>query len=249
MKRTTSIGISVSSRVLAVLFVVAYGQAMAGYGLELVARGDTVQHVSPGGTGEFHFTLTNTGTQSDVYEFDCRVVASVPGWVVVYCVGGQCVEPGSLVYDTLPAGATDTAIKVTVYTNATEGEEVVSLRARSMGNPALAESVATHTIVGSGIEEPLTPDPRSPTPAFKVAPTLVNRRAGASVGFSTREQTHLRVTLYDAAGRPVQLIACAAVPAGRHCIRWQPDRGLPDGVYLLHLSSEDESAVAKVIVE
>ena len=154
MKRTTRIGSSASSRVLAAaLFAVVYGQALAGYGLELVARDDTVQHVSPSGTGEFHFTLTNTGSQSDAYEFDCRVVASVPGWVVVYCVRGQCVEPGNLVYDTLPAGAADTAIKVTVYTNATEGEEVVSLRARSMGDPALAESVATHTLVGSGIEE------------------------------------------------------------------------------------------------
>jgi hypothetical protein len=248
MKRIPRIGRCAPRRVLAaVLFVVVYGQALVGYGLELTARGDTVQHVSPSGTGEFHFALTNTGSQSDAYEFDCRVVASVPGWVVVYCVGGQCVEPGNLVYDTLPAGATDTAIKVTVYTNATEGEEVVSLRARSMGNPALAESVTTHTIVGSGIEEGVRPD--APEACFFVAPTLVNRQAGASVVFSTREQTHFRVTLYDAAGRLVQLVACAAVPTGRHCIRWRPERGLPDGAYLLHLSAGYESVVAKVIVE
>ena len=248
MKRMTRMGSSTPSRVLAaVLLVVVYGQALAGYGLELVARGDTVQHVSPSGTGEFHFTLTNTGNQSDVYEFDCRVVASVPGWVVVYCVGGQCVEPGSPVYDTLPAGATDTAIKVTVYTDTAEGEEVVSLRARSMGDPALAESVVTHTIVGTGIEERVLPD--APEACLSVAPTLVNRQTGASVVFSTREQTCFSVTLHDAAGRPVQLIARAAVPAGRHRIRWQPKRGLPGGVYLLHLSAGDESAVAKVIVE
>jgi hypothetical protein len=229
------------------LFVAVCGQALAGFGLELTARGDTVQRVSPSGTGEFHFTLTNTGSQSDVYEFDCRVVAAVPGWVAVYCVRGLCVEPGILIYDTLLAGAADTAIKVSVYTNTTEGEEVVSLRARSMGAPALVESIATHTIVGTGIEEGARPG--APEAGLRVTPTLVNRRAGASVAFSTREQTHFRVTLYDAAGRLVQLVACAAVPAGRHLVRWQPERGLPDGVYLLHLSAGDASAVAKVIVE
>ncbi|MCX6841033.1 MAG: hypothetical protein NTX53_01935 [candidate division WOR-3 bacterium] len=248
MKRIPRIGRCASSRVLAaVLFVVVYGQALAGYGLELVARGDTIQRVSPNGTSEFHFTLTNTGSQSDAYEFDCRVVASVPGWVVVCCVGGQCVEPGNQVYDTLPAGAADTAIKVTVYTNATEGEEVVSLRARSMGDPALAESIATHTIVGSGIDEDARLD--APEAHFRVAPTLVNRQTGASVAFATREQTFFRVTLHDAVGRLVQLVASSAVPAGRHRIRWQPERGLPDGVYVLHLSAGSESAVAKVIVE
>jgi hypothetical protein len=229
------------------LFAVVCGQALAGYGLDLVARGDTVQHVSPSGTGEFHFTLTNTGTQSDVYEFDCRVLASVPGWVVVWCVRGQCVEPGTLVYDTLATGATDTAIKVSVYTNATEGEEVVSLRARSMGNPALVESIATYTIVGTGIEEGAVP--RAPEASLRVTPTLVNRRTGASVAFSTREQTSFRVTLHDAAGRPVQTVASGVLPAGRHRIRWQPKRGLPRGAYVLHLSVGAESAVAKVIVE
>jgi len=248
MERTIRIGSFASSRVLtAALFVVVCGQALAGYGLELVARGDTIQRVSPNGTGEFHFTLTNTGSQSDAYEFDCRVVASVPGWAVVYCVRGQCVEPGNLVYDTLPAGAADTAIKVSVYTNTTEGEEVASLRARSMGNPVLAESIVTHTIVGTGIEEGARPD--APEACFLAAPTLVNRQTGASVAFSTRERTSFRVTLHDAAGRLVQLVACAAVPAGRHRIRWQPERGLPDGVYLLRLSAGAESAVSKVIVE
>ncbi len=248
MKRTTSMRRSASSRVLvAAVFVVVCGQALAGYGLELTARGDTVQRVSPNGTGEFHFTLTNTGSQSDVYEFDCRVVASVPGWVVIYCVRGLCVEPGTLVYDTLPAGATDTAIRVSVYANTTEGEEVASLRACSMGNPALAESIATHTIVGTGIEEHARPD--APEACLMVAPTLVNRQTGASVIFSTREQTYFRLTVHDAAGLLVRTVADGALPAGRHHIHWQPERGLPDGVYLLHLSAGDESAIAKVIVE
>lgn len=230
-----------------VFLVVLAGPALAGYGVELVARGDTVQHVSPSGTGEFNFTLTNTGTSSDVFEFDCRVVAGVPGWAVVYCVGGQCVEPGMLVYDTLPAGAGDTAIKVSVYTSAAEGEGIVSLRARSMGDSSLAESVATHTIVGTGIEDRVLRC--APEARLRVAPTLVNRQTGASITFSTPGQMSYRVTLHDAGGRLVQTIACAAVSAGRHRTRWQPERGLPDGVYLFHLSAGDASAVTKVIVE
>lgn len=240
--RRTCLGAAVAAMLVAI-----GGQAVAGYGLDLVARGDTVQRVSPSGIGEFHFTLTNTGSQSDTYEFDCRVVASVPGWAVVYCVGGQCVEPGNLVYDTLPAGVADTAIKVTVYTNMTEGEEVVSLRARSMGDSSLAESVATYTIVGTGVEEGVRPG--APGPCFRVTPTLVNRQTGASVLFSTRERTSFRVTLHDAAGRRVQTVAAGIVPAGPRRVDWLPERGLPRGVYLLRLAVQSGSAVCKVVVE
>ena len=248
MKRTRSGRCAASSLVLvAVLLVALCGQALAGYGLDLFARGDTVQRVSPSGTAEFHFTLTNTGSQSDVYEFDCRVVAEVPGWAVVYCVGGQCVEPGNLVYDTLPAGVADTAIKVTVYTDMTEGEEVVSLRVRSMGNPALAESIATHTIVGTGIEERAYLD--APASRLMVMPTLVTRQTGASVVFSTREQTFFSVTLHNAVGQRVQTVAARIVPAGLHRVDWRPERGLPRGVYLLRLAVQAGSAVCKVVVE
>jgi len=203
--------------------------------------------VAPSEAAEFHCTLTNTGTSSDVYEFSCRVVSAVPGWAAVYCVRGVCVEPGVLRYDTIPVGDNDTTPKVTVYTNATEGEEVVSLRVRSMGDTTLAESIVTHTIVGSGIEERAYPD--APEVGVKVMPTLVNRQTGASVVFATRERTFFKVTLHDAAGRQVQTVAAGIVPVGLHRVDWLPERGLHRGVYLLHVSAGDESAVTKVIVE
>lgn len=247
-KRTSGKRTCLSAAVAVSAVLVALGgQALAGYGLELIARSDTVQRVSPNGTGEFHFTLTNTGSQSDVYEFDCRVVASVPGWAVVYCVRGLCVEPGILIYDTLPAGAADTAITVSVYTSTTEGEEVVSLRARSMGNPALAESIATHTIVGTGIEEGVRPG--APGSCFRVTPTLVNRQTGASVLFSTPEQTFFSVTLHNTVGQRVQTVASGIVPPGLRRVDWRPERGLPRGVYLLRLAVQSGSAVCKVVVE
>ena len=233
---------------LIVVVLLATGASRAvGYGLALTPRGDTVQHVAPSEDAEFHFTLTNTGTSSDVYELSCRVVSAVPGWAAVYCVRGVCVEPGMLRYDTIPAGDNDTTPKVTVYTNATEGEEVVSLRVRSMGDTTLAESIATHTIVGSGIEEGTRPG--APAVGPRVTPTLVNRHTGASVVFATRERTFFVVTLHDAGGRLVQTVAAGIVTAGPHRVDWRPEPELPRGVYLLRLSAAGESAVTKVIVE
>jgi hypothetical protein len=231
----------------AVALVTVLAGRAAGYGLEFTPRGDTVQHVSPGGTGEFNFTLTNTGASPDVFEFDCRVVSAVPGWAVVYCVGGQCVEPGMSVYDTLATGVSDTAIKVSVYTTATEGEDVVSLRVRSLGDTTIAESVATRTIVGAGAAERADAD--SPGAGLRVAPSLVNRQSGASVLFSAPRQTFFRVTLHDAYGRLVQTIADGAVPRGPHRRRWRPARRLPSGVYLVRLATESGSAFSKVVVE
>lgn len=59
----------------------------ASYAFEFTCRGDTVQQVQPGAVAEFDFTLANTGTEPDAYEFDCRVMQSVPSWYVTYCVG------------------------------------------------------------------------------------------------------------------------------------------------------------------
>jgi hypothetical protein len=175
------------------------------------------------------------------------VVSAVPGWAAVYCVNGVCVEPGVVRYDTIPAAGSDTTPKVTVYTDTTAGEEVVSLRVRSMSDTTLAESIATHTAVGLGIEDGTRPGALAVGP--RVMPTLVNRQTGASVVFATRERTFFKVTLLDAAGRQVQAVAAGIVPAGLHRVDWLPERGLSRGVYLLYVSAEDESAVSKVIVE
>jgi rhodanese-related sulfurtransferase len=223
------------------------GQAFAGYGLEFTARGDTVLHVSPGGEAEFHFTLTNTGTGTDVFEFLCRVVTGVPGWATVVCVRGLCVEPGTPILDTLPAGGSDTTAKVTVYTNATQGEEIVSLRVRSLGDTTLAESIATHTIVGSGVEE--SPWSLETGRGLSVAPGLARVGSAVRVSFDVPRQTRFSVVLYDAYGRRVAAVADGFVPAGRHNVHWQPARRLPGGAYLLYLTTGGESATGKLVVQ
>ncbi len=73
--------------VLLAALLLAASPLLAGYQFEFISRSDTVQQVEPGEVVEFHFTLTNTGTEPDVYEFDCRVLQGVPDWYVSYCVG------------------------------------------------------------------------------------------------------------------------------------------------------------------
>lgn len=235
------------SAVVCVTLAALAGPVLAGYGFTLVPRSDTVQHVGQNGTAVFLFTLANTGTSPDVFRFDCRVVSGPTAWAVACCDRGQCHQPGDAIYDTLAAGASDTTPDITVYTDTTHGEEIVSLQARSMGDSSLAESIATHAIVSSGIEERAHED--APEAGVKVMPTLVNRQTGTSIAFATRVQTLFRVTLHDASGRLVQTVAAGIATAGPHRVDWLPERGLPRGVYLLHVSVGDESAVTKVIVE
>jgi hypothetical protein len=229
-----------------VIFAALAGRAV-GYGLDFKARGDTVQHVGPGDFAEFHFTLTNTGNQSDVYELDCRVVSAVPGWAATYCVRGRCVEPGILMYDSLPAGNSDTSISVAVYTNATEGEEIVSMRVRSMGDTTLAESIGTYTIVGSGIEE--LPGTGAPGVRFQVAPAPVRRGRQMTLSFASARPLSFSVDLFDAAGGWVSLVARGTVHGGRHAVNWRPDRLLGRGVYLLRLTAGGSPTVRKLVVE
>jgi hypothetical protein len=233
---------------LAVPFLMALvaGRA-AGYGLEFTPRNDTVQHVAPDAVAEFHFTLTNTGTSSDVYEFGCRVVSSVQGWTAVYCARGVCVEPGVALYDTVPAGDNDTTPKVTVYTSSAEGEEVVSLSVRSMGDTTLAESVRTHTIVGSAIEE--SPAANAPQVWFQVVPEPVRRDRPVTLSFSTATPLGYRIDLFSAAGGWVGFVAGGTAHGGRQVINWHPWRLPARGVYLLRVTAGDESVVRKLVVE
>jgi hypothetical protein len=219
----------------------------SGYGLELAPRDDTVRHVAPSDVAEFHFTLTNTGTTLDVYEFSCRVVSAVPGWAAVYCVNGVCVEPGVLSYDSIPAGASDTTPKVTVYTNATEGEETVSLCVRSLGDTTLAESVATHTVVASGIEE--VPGDGAHGVWLQVSPEPVRRGGSLTLRISTRRPTSFSACLFNSDGGRVGRVAAGTTPSDRHEVRWCPARLLSRGVYLLRVTAGDRSAVRKLVIE
>ncbi len=135
---------------LSVLFQAGY----ADYSFDFYCRGDTLKQVNPNEEAHFYFTITNTGNQADVYELFCLVLQEVPGWSAIYCVRGRCVEPGIPMFDTLVPGESDTTVHLTVFTTGTEGEEVVSMRVTSLGNPALSRTIITRTRVGAGVQEP-----------------------------------------------------------------------------------------------
>ncbi|MGQ9678508.1 MAG: COG1470 family protein [bacterium] len=136
-----------------VVFAVLAAPVIADYSFNFVCRSDTLQQVMPGGVAYFYFTLTNSGSEPDVYLLDCRVLQEVSGWSAIYCLRGRCVEPGIPMYDTLAPGEADTTIDIAVFTTTTEGEEVIRFTVSSEGNPALSSSITTYTRVGSGVEE------------------------------------------------------------------------------------------------
>ncbi|HTW92160.1 MAG TPA: T9SS type A sorting domain-containing protein [bacterium] len=234
-----------SATVCAILAALA-GPALAGYGFTLVPRGDTVQHVGQNGTAVFLFTLANTGTSPDVFRFDCRVVSGPTAWAVACCDRGQCHQPGDAIYDTLAAGASDTTPDITVYTDTTQGEEVVALRVRSMADSSLAESIATHTLMTSGIEEAPQNPPRV---LFHVSPQPVGRGRQATVAFSTSGPARFSLDLYDAVGNWVSTLAQGIAFGGNHTLPFEPAPNLPTGVYLIRLAVGNQTATSKLIID
>ena len=215
---------------LAALSVVATfsGVARADYGLDFHCRSDTVSQVYPGLTADFSFTLTNTGGQSDVYEFDCRRIVTMPDWAVVYCLGGRCGEPGLVLTDSLPAGATDTTVVIHVYTSSTAGEEIDQLRVRSLGNPALAESIRVHVLAGVGIEE------RGGATALLLLPAPNPVRRGTTLRLGEPG----RIRLWGTDGR---LVAAGQANASG----WSIPAGVRPGVYLIEVGG----GRARVVVQ
>lgn len=149
--------------------------AKADYSFSFVCRSETLQQVVPEGVAVYYFTLTNTGTEPDIYLFDCRVLQEVPGWSAIYCLRGRCVEPGIPMFDTLAPGEADTTIDIMVFTTSTEGEQVIQMTVTSQGDPSQVSSIRTYTRVSCGIEEGVTRFGR------KLVPGLVFDYAGRRV--------------------------------------------------------------------
>ncbi len=139
--------------ILGLLLPLIGGIVHAQYGFDFFCRSETLKIVAPGATAYFYFTLINTGSEPDVYQFDCLILQEVPGWSVTYCLRGRCLEPGMPMFDTLNPNEVDSLIDVAVFTNSTEGEEVVQLTVRSLGNPNLWEAITIRTRISGGIEE------------------------------------------------------------------------------------------------
>jgi len=60
----------------------------AQYSFEFTCLDDTVKNAGFNDYIVFFFRLENTGSMTDIYEFNCTIIDSVPGWFVQYCIGG-----------------------------------------------------------------------------------------------------------------------------------------------------------------
>jgi hypothetical protein len=215
-------------RLLLVVAAIA-GMARADYAFQFVCRDDTVAQVAPGDPVFFRFAITNTGQSADVYAFDCRVRQNVPGWSIAYCIRGRCVEPGTVMLDSLSAGATDTTPVIDVYTGATAGEAVIEMHVRSQGNPALADSITVHALAGVGIAESQVTVPL-------VRPTLPGlARPGALL------RVDGPVSLRDVTGR---LVARGHARDGQ----WRLPQDIAPGIYLLRMRAGAGSRSVRIVV-
>jgi hypothetical protein len=182
------------------------------YDFQLVCRTDTHQLVQPYGLGYFTFTLTNTGSQPDVYELNCVVLQTVPDWSIIYCLQGRCLEPGSSMFDSLLPGQSDTTIEIKVYTSATNGEAIAVLTVRSLGDTGISRSITTITTLCGAVAEEisdLNPNRRQ---------TLLLKKENARVLIE-----HQPAALLDITGRPL-----LNLPPGNNRLT-----GFGSGIYFL----------------
>ncbi len=258
--------------VITLIFVLPlFGQ----YSFDFTCVSDTFQT----GTDYFvyYFRLTNTGTLPDTYAFDCRVIDSVPGWFEIYCAGGQCAEPGIILYDYLTPGAVDTGIDISVYTAQNVwGTEKINLLVRSLRNPGLRDSINVYAAMEQGVRV----DKRSevekvnfevfPNPFPSKTTIKFEIRNPKSETISNFQIPNYKLKIYDTTGRMVkQFNFChgenprftetgnlsATQFGGNYSfnrIIWsgEDDSGniLPDGVYIICMETNGLKAT-KVVVK
>jgi len=227
----------------------------AQYSFEFTCLDDTVKYANLNDAVDFYFRLHNTGSLQDIYEFDCIIIDSIPGWFVLYCIGGVCVEPGVITHDTLDAGEIDTSIVVHVYTADSAGTEVVNLRVASMGNPTLRDSINVYVTAPPGIEENWSKGIQSPILQIYPNPfskNLIIRYTIHDTGFT---EENFFLVICDVSGRIVRdltnnLASCILHHASKISWDGHDDSGntVPTGVYFVHLNVGDSKQIEKVVL-
>ncbi len=223
MSNHQEVGMNPKAAILLAIFSLAVVPVFADYNFDLFCRTDTIQQVPPTGIGYFTFTLTNTGAEPDVYELNCIVIQTVPDWSIIYCMRGQCLEPGNPMYDSLLSGERDTTVEIKVFTTFTPGEAVAVLTVISLGNPSLSKSITTITKLANGIEEGKKP--------------FANLSSGQSHCFVSRSQPFFfkgrSGSLFAVNGKVMLKLKAGANDLG----------GLNAGVYLLQEGKERHKLV------
>jgi hypothetical protein len=67
------------------------------------------------------------------------------------------------------------------------------------------------------------------------------------IRYGVPDQGHVRVSIYDALGRPVTRLVDEVVSRGYHSVRWAADN-LPSGVYLYRLETAGHVETRKMLL-
>uniref|UniRef100_A0A7V1EHR8 T9SS type A sorting domain-containing protein n=1 Tax=candidate division WOR-3 bacterium TaxID=2052148 RepID=A0A7V1EHR8_UNCW3 len=216
------------------------------YSFDFTCVSDTFQT----GTDYFayYFRLTNTGTLPDTYAFDCRVIDSVPGWFEIYCAGGQCAEPGIILYDYLTPGAVDTGIDISVYTAQNVwGTEKINLLVWSLHNPGLRDSINVYAAMEQSVNETERIILHQNQPKLEIYPNPFKNHLQIKYQIGKVDQNFLQgsmvlskpevnLAIYDVSGRMIKKFNHLTNYQFNE-IRWPGDDDsgniLPDGVYII----------------
>ncbi|MEO0076483.1 MAG: T9SS type A sorting domain-containing protein [candidate division WOR-3 bacterium] len=229
--------------VMLILFLIV--TAAAQYNFNLSCLSDTFQSVGNNGVAQFRFCLTNTGSVNDVYELKCLIIESVPGWFVTLCVKGNCILPGTNVFDTINVGQSDTTITITVYTTSLPGREIVILKVRSLGNPNKQDSIRVYTQLGQGIEQNLNQSDELFS-SFRIYPNPSKSNTTISLtNIETYQPRFISIAIYDINGELVK--SYAYIPDTK--ILWdgrnKSGKSVSDGNYIVAIRRNGQIIAAK----
>jgi hypothetical protein len=99
----------------------------------------------------------------------------------------------------------------------------------------------------TGIILDVPPDERAVVPLHLDHPSPNPFNPTTTISFDLPQAGHVRLESYDVLGRRVATILDEQRTAGRHSVVWDAG-GLPSGVYLLKLTTAEESMTRKVVL-
>jgi hypothetical protein len=218
------------------------------YGFDFSCLSDTVMIDTA--VVEFQFRLENTGTSSDTYSFDLRVIDSVAGWTESFFVDGVWADPGDQLTEYLGIWAVDTAIYVRVDPEG-YGTEVLNLHVESTTNPDLKDSINIYVIATDpGVEEHT--DNTHYRPLLQIYPNPFKNKTEITYSVG-RGAKSAKMKIYDVTGRLIKNLALhTAYSLLPTVVSWDGKndmgRKLPTGVYFIRLVSEDFILTDKAIL-
>ncbi len=73
-------------------------------------------------------------------------------------------------------------------------------------------------------------------------------RLGTSLEFTLSKQDMVRISVYNALGQRAETLMDGRLPAGKHAVRWIPDRTLASGMYMARLQIGERSQTERMLL-